>query len=98
MPSSTVAKHHAEWLSLIEISGPFLSLTALNRVFPNELDIVEPQQAAELRSVYQEWAVDAGNPAIHRAWILYILKTLLGWDDRVLAEGQAIPEPLKYVA
>ena len=25
----SIAKHHAEWLSLIEVSGPFLSLPVL---------------------------------------------------------------------
>ena len=60
----SIAKHHAEWLSLIEISGPFLSLTALGRVFPNELDTVEPTQAAELRSAYEEWLADSDDLAM----------------------------------
>ena len=30
----TIAKHHAEWLSLIEVSGPFLSLPVLVQRFP----------------------------------------------------------------
>lgn len=30
----SIARHHAEWLSLIEVSGPFLSLPVLLRVFP----------------------------------------------------------------
>ncbi len=98
MPTVSITKHHVEWLSLIEISGPFLSLTSLGRVFPNELDTVEPDLAAELRSAYQEWVADQTDPAIHRAWIQYVLKTLLGWEDRVLVEGQAIPEPMKYTA
>ncbi len=31
MPSS---RHHAEWLSLIEVSGPFLSVPVLERRVP----------------------------------------------------------------
>jgi len=30
----SIARHHAEWLGLIEQAGPFLSLPVLLRVFP----------------------------------------------------------------
>ena len=33
MPSS-VTKFHSDWLSLIEISGPFISIPVLTEVFP----------------------------------------------------------------
>lgn len=33
----TPARHHAEWLSLVESSGPFLSMPVLLRVFPQGL-------------------------------------------------------------
>ncbi|MBK8027686.1 MAG: hypothetical protein IPK19_41475 [Chloroflexi bacterium] len=95
----SIAKHHAEWLSLLEISGPFLNLNTLTRVFPQGLDVIEPARAGELRAAYEEWGVEAArDPRFHRQWVLYILQTLLGWDDSVLAEGQAIPEPIHYVA
>jgi len=29
----SIAKHHAEWLSLIEVSGPFLSLPLIVQRF-----------------------------------------------------------------
>ena len=35
---SSVARHHAEWLSLVEVSGPFLSMPVLLEVFPDGLD------------------------------------------------------------
>ncbi len=95
----SIAKHHAEWLSLLEISGPFLNLNTLSRVFPQGLDTVEPTRASELRAAYEEWRVEAPrDPRFHRQWVLYVLQTLLGWDDTVLAEGQAIPEPFHYTA
>jgi hypothetical protein len=34
----SIARHHAEWLSLVEVSGPFLSMPVLLRVFPQGLD------------------------------------------------------------
>lgn len=38
----SIARHHAEWLSLLEISGPFLSTPVLMGVFPQELDADYP--------------------------------------------------------
>jgi len=32
-PLMSVARHHADWLSLLEISGPFVSMPVLMRVF-----------------------------------------------------------------
>lgn len=95
----SIAKHHAEWLSLLEISGPFLNLNTLNRVFPQGVDMIEPARASELGAAYEEWSVEAPrDPRFHRQWVLYVLQTLLGWDDTVLAERQAIPEPFHYTA
>ena len=34
----SVSRHHADWLSLVESSGPFLSLPVLLRAFPQGLD------------------------------------------------------------
>ena len=49
MPLST-AQHHAEWLSLLEISGPFLSMPVLLRAFPQGLDARAPGEAADRRA------------------------------------------------
>ena len=97
----STARHHAEWLSLIETSGPFLSLPVLLEAFPQGLDAVDAEQAAELRAAYEEWLDNqlglAPERAIHTAWVQYVLTTLLGMDDDLLARGQAIPEGLKAV-
>ncbi len=67
----SIAKHHAEWLSLIEVSGPFLSLPVLQRVFPQGLEAHDPDLAARLRAVYEEWQAEQEkrhpDAAIHRA-------------------------------
>lgn len=97
----STARHHAEWLSLIETSGPFLSLPVLLEAFPQGLDAVDAEQAAELRAAYEEWLDNqlglAPERAIHTAWVQYVLTTLLGMDDDLLARGQTIPEGLKAV-
>ncbi len=51
----SIARHHAEWLSLVEISGPFLSMPVLMRAFPQGLDMVDTKVARNLRLAYEEW-------------------------------------------
>ena len=51
----SVARHHAEWLSLLETSGSFLSLPVLLRVFPQGLDAHDPALARALRLAHDEW-------------------------------------------
>ena len=100
MPSS---RHHNEWLSLIEVSGPFLSVPVLDRVFPHGLDKDDSPEGKELvrnlRLAFDEWEDDKDgerpNPAIHKAWIDFVVKQGLGLPDEVLAEGQNIPQTLK---
>jgi len=96
MPSS---RHHAEWLSLIEVSGPFLSVPVLERVFPQGLDAHDPDHVRVLRLAFDEWEEDreseSPRPAIHREWIRFLLKETLGLPDEVLAEGQAIPSTIR---
>ena|GEM_PF-58283 len=93
------AKHHTEWQGLIEVSGPFLTMPILERVFPQGLDAHDPEHFRVLRSAYEEWKDSSEgsrpNPAIHRAWIDFVFKQTLGLPDDVLAEGQAIPQALK---
>ena len=38
----SIARHHNEWLSLLDVSGPFLSMPVLLRAFPNGLNPHEP--------------------------------------------------------
>ncbi len=95
----SIARHHAEWLSLLEISGPFLSMPVLLEAFPQGLDALDTDYARELRAAYEEWADNQQGlqpePAIHTAWIRYVLANTLGLPDKVIAGGQAIPAGLK---
>jgi len=89
----SISQHHNEWLSLIEISGPFLSLPVLNRTFPQGLETVQPALRQDLRAAYEEWRDNQGgvraDPAIHRAWIEWVLTDLLTMDDEVLIRNQS---------
>lgn len=88
----SVARHHSEWLSLVETSGPFLSLPVLLRVFPQGLDRRDPERAGRLREAYEDWLErGAKSPAVHQAWINHVLRGLLEYPESILVEGQAIP-------
>jgi hypothetical protein len=95
----SIARHHADWLSLLEISGPFLSMPVLLDAFPQGLGAYDRERAGELRAAYEEWADNQGglrpDPAIHTAWVRYVLGRTLELPAEVLAEGQSIPEGLK---
>ncbi len=93
-----VARHHAEWLSLVESSGPFLSLPVLMRVFPQGLDRRDPERAARLREAYEDW-LDRGAkiPAVHQAWISHVLEDMLEYSSELLCEGQAVPPGMEAV-
>ena len=94
---SSIPRHHAEWLSLLEISGPFLSMPVLLRVFPQGLDAHGPERAQVLRAAHEEWADNQQgtrpDPAIHHAWVRYVLGEM-GFGEGMLLEGQAIPPGL----
>ncbi|MCI0391376.1 MAG: BREX-1 system adenine-specific DNA-methyltransferase PglX [Acidobacteria bacterium] len=88
-------RHHTEWLSLVEVSGPFLTLPVLEKVFPQGLDAHDPEHYRTLRMAFEEWEENQHKPAIHRAWIKFVLQQTLDLPDEVLVERQAIPETLK---
>ena len=92
----TPARHHAEWLSLVESSGPFLSMPVLLRVFPQGLDLRDATRAAALRENYEDW-LERGRPLlhVHTAWIRHVLESLLEWPADFIAEGQSIPAGLE---
>jgi hypothetical protein len=95
---ASVARQHAEWLSLLEINGPFLSMGVLLDAFPQGLDAHDSDHAHLFRTFYEEW-LESGNshgsaPAVHKAWIDFVLNETLGFTDEVLVAGQKIPENL----
>ena len=97
----SIARQHAEWLSLIEVSGPFLSMPVLLDVFPQglEKDEQEAEQRRTLRMAYDEWADNQAGvrpePAIHLEWLRFVLANVLEMLREMLAEGQALPPGLR---
>jgi len=91
----SIARHHAEWLSLVEASGPFLSVQVLLEAFPAGLEVHDADCFRLLRAAYQEWLDYRHDPAIHRAWVNWVLAEVLELPEAVLLSGQAIPPALK---
>ena len=82
----TAFSRHGEWLSLIDVSGPFLAEPVLKQAFPQGLEQTDPLTRKHVRQAYDEWreAVDTDDPdcpAIHRAWIDLVLKRVLELDE-----------------
>jgi hypothetical protein len=91
----SIARHHAEWLSLLETSGPFLSMPVLLEAFPQGLDAHDAEHHRTLRFGHGEWEDNRHQPATHAAWIKFVLAGTLDYSSDVLAERQAIPQTLQ---
>ena len=94
---------HGEWLSLIDVSGPFLAEPVLKQAFPQGLEQADPLTRKLVRQAYDEWreAIDADDPdsaPVHDAWIELVLKRVLELDENgeedVLKPKGALPESI----
>lgn len=95
---------HEDWLSLVEISGPFLAIPVLNEVFPQGLEALDGYKRKRLRQAYEEWreALDSDDrqfTELHEAWIDEVLSRGLEFDENgrgdALKQGDQIPESLR---
>lgn len=92
-----------EWLSLVETSGPFLTLPVLEQAFPQGLESIETPRRQLLRAAYYEWrdAVDEDDdllPQLHDAWVNLVLTELLEFDVESATPGSAWVGGLPSVA
>ena len=55
----SIARHHAEWLSLVEVSGPFLSMPVLLEAFRDGLEAHDPDHHRILRLAHDDGFVIA---------------------------------------
>jgi hypothetical protein len=77
---------HHDWLSLIEISGPFLAVPVLKEAFPQGFEELDGLKRRRLRQAYEEWREaletdDPQLPELHAAWV-----------DEVLSRGLELNE------
>jgi hypothetical protein len=93
-PTATALdQHHAEWLSLVETSGPFLSVPALKRAMPDGLDPL-PDAMADLRLAHAEWRDDR---ELQQRWVRFVLDAVLDLAD-VTTEATADTDPSHCIA
>lgn len=81
----TQTQHH-DWLSLVEISGPFLADPVLKEAFPQGLEELDGGKRKRLRQAYEEWrdALETDDPRfadLHAAWIDEVLSRGLELDE-----------------
>ncbi|MFE5676537.1 Eco57I restriction-modification methylase domain-containing protein [Streptomyces erythrochromogenes] len=89
-PAPDGRQDHLDWLSLVDVSGPFLTLPVLLKIWP-QLDSIDKPLRARLRYEHGVWQSDPA--AGQRAWTDFILNELLGWGD-ALREGTEFSEAL----
>ena len=82
----SVQNMHHDWLSLIEISGPFLAVPVLKEAFPQGLEELDGFKRKRLRQAYEEWREaletdDPRFPELHAAWIDEVLSRGLELDE-----------------
>lgn len=89
----SIARHHAEWLSLLDVSGPFVSVPVLVKAFPQGIDAFDDGHPRELRAAYAQWRAD---PAVGLTpWVRFVLTRTLAWKPELLDEGPAIAQALQ---
>lgn len=77
---------HHDWLSLVEISGPFLAVPVLKEAFPQGLEELDGLKRKRLRQAYDEWreALEMDDwqfDKLHAAWVDEVLSRGLGLDE-----------------
>ena len=65
------ARHHPERLSLVEVSGPFLTLPVLLEAYPLGLEPHAPDYHRLLCLARDEWEAKATNTATHNTWVRF---------------------------
>lgn len=91
----TAGANHLEWLRLVEVSGPFLSLPVLKEALPQGLEADDRDVRAELKAAHSEWTEKAHDRAYHTQWIRFVLGRALELGPEVLVDGPGVPANLR---
>lgn len=91
---TSVARHHAEWLALIDIAGPFLDLGILTGIFPQGIDGAadDGPQRRRLQMLYEGRlsTPKRNRPELETLWFSTVLREVLEWPESHIREGQAV--------
>ncbi len=95
----SIAAQHADWLRLVEVSGPFVSLPVLVQTFGHGLDKIESEAMRRVRTGYADWKDDPKSPTADSAWIDTILDDLLEHEPASIArfdDASKVPSELRH--
>jgi hypothetical protein len=67
---------HIEWLKLIEVSGPFLSVPVLTKEWP-DLEPLDGAVRDRLRRAHADWQADGDRAA----WIMFVRRCVPARPD-----------------
>ena len=94
--TGSAADLHRAWLELVDTDGPFLSVPAVKRVWPQGMPPMDADAAAALKDAkpawekaWEYWDVDRDDDtrledyrAARDAWVDVVLRDGLGWGER----------------
>lgn len=83
----------ADWLSLVEPRGQWLTLPVLRQAFPSGLSPLPADTRRQVRE--RAIALDPRDPSSSTDWIEWLLRDLLGWGDKLRA-GPQVPDQLRF--
>ena len=90
----STARQLLEALNLVEVSGPFISLSILAREFPNGLNEIGTGAKKDLRITYETWLNKPEAKENQYIWVNYILNNILEFPENLIGESQMIPPNL----
>jgi hypothetical protein len=91
--SEEIRKRHS-WLELLQISGPFLTLPVVHRVFQNGLAEVPARDRAAVRGLVAQMMDDRG--ASRHKVIHTLLRDVFDWQHHLVIDD-AVPETLTEI-
>ncbi|WP_407111334.1 Eco57I restriction-modification methylase domain-containing protein [Streptomyces sp. DSM 116494] len=77
-------RQHLDWLNLVDVSGPFLTLPVLLAAWP-QLDALDKPQRERLARRHAAWQKDRNGG--RDEWIAHLLGDLLEWGDALVTRG-----------
>lgn len=95
MRRNRFAQGQHDWIGLLDISGPFLSPSSLQKAFPMGLDAIPGGQRQEFQLAFEEWYA-SDDKRIHETWINWVLNQILEYDEEVLVSQENFPADLLY--
>jgi hypothetical protein len=89
------------WISLVDVSGPFLVGAVLEQAFPQGLEKIETRRRQRLRAAYEEWQeaveeLDPQLPDLHDAWVRMVLEDCLEYDSESLTTEAGLTGKIVY--